>query len=132
MSVVITFGTFDLLHIGHVSIINNAAQLGDTLVVGISSDEFTVQKKHKFPVYSQEERMLIVRSLKNVTTVFLEESMDLKAEYIRKYNADILVMGSDWAGKFDYLAGECGIQVIYLPRTQNISTTEIIGRIRAT
>jgi glycerol-3-phosphate cytidylyltransferase len=125
MKTIITFGTFDLLHIGHVKILERAKQLGDKLIVGVSSDEFNFLKKNHYPVYNETERMEIIKSIKYVDYVFLEESFELKKKYIVDYKADILVMGSDWNGKFDDL----GIDVCIFDRTDNISTTETINKI---
>ncbi|WP_206483715.1 adenylyltransferase/cytidyltransferase family protein [Thalassotalea sp. G2M2-11] len=121
---IITFGTFDVFHAGHVNILERAKLHGSHLIVGVSSDELNMSKKQRYPIYSQEDRLHIIRSLRCVDEVFIEESLELKAEYIKYYNADILVMGDDWAGKFDHLSNIC--QVIYLPRTPSVSTTEII------
>ena len=124
MKRIITFGTFDVFHVGHVNILERAAALGNHLIVGISSDQLNFSKKQRYPIYSQQDRTKIISSLKYVNEVFLEESLELKLEYIRKYKADILVMGDDWEGKFDWVKTDC--DVIYLPRTPSISTTEII------
>ncbi len=121
---VITFGTYDIFHVGHVNIIERAKLHGDHLIVGVSSDELNVSKKGRPPVYSEDDRQHIIRSMRCVDEVFLEESLELKAEYIKYYNVDILIMGDDWQGKFDHLKDIC--QVIYLPRTPSVSTTEII------
>ncbi len=121
---VITFGTYDIFHVGHVNIIERAKLHGDHLIVGVSSDKLNISKKGRPPIYSEEDRQHIIRSMRCVDDVFLEESLELKADYIKYYNADILVMGDDWQGKFDHLKDIC--QVIYLPRTPSVSTTEII------
>ena len=121
---VITFGTYDIFHVGHVNIIERARLHGDHLIVGVSSDKLNLAKKGRPPIYSEVDRQHIIRSLRCVDDVFLEESLELKADYIQYYNADILVMGDDWQGKFDYLQELC--QVVYLPRTPSVSTTEII------
>ena len=121
---VITFGTFDVLHMGHVNILKRAKKEGDTLIVGISSDELNFSKKQRNPVYSYKHRKKLIKSIKYVDKVFKEQSLDLKAEYIIKYKADVLVMGDDWQDKFDHLKELC--EVIYLPRTPSVSTTEII------
>ena len=121
---IITFGTFDVFHVGHVNILERAKLHGDHLIVGVSSDKLNVSKKGRPPIYSEYDRQHIIRSMRCVDDVFLEESLELKADYIKYYNADILIMGDDWQGKFDYLNDIC--QVIYLPRTPSISTTEII------
>tara|TARA_B100002019_G_scaffold285560_1_gene294701 strand:+ start:606 stop:992 length:387 start_codon:yes stop_codon:yes gene_type:complete len=124
--IVITFGTFDLCHVGHIRVLKRAAALGDKLVVGISSDNLNIKKKDRSPIYSEKERMEIISSLGFVDEVFLEESLELKEEYIKNYNADILVMGDDWEGKFDNMPCE----VIYLQRTPSISTTALIEKIK--
>lgn len=128
-STIITFGTFDLFHIGHLNVLKRAKQLGHKLIVGVSSDKFNYSKKLKFPIVPETERMEILRSLKIVDEVFLEESMDLKKDYVLGYKADCLVMGDDWLGKFDDLKNVC--DVVYLSRTENISTTERILAIRS-
>lgn len=124
----ITFGTFDLLHVGHVRILQRAAALADELVVGVSSDDFSKSKKGKVPVYPEGERMEIIKALRCVDEVFLEESFEEKPNYIRRWHADCLVMGDDWAGKFDGLVAGC--ETLYLPRTEAISTTGIETHIR--
>lgn len=124
----ITFGTFDVFHYGHIRILQRAKELGIYLIVGVSSDKLNFQKKQRMPVYSENERMEIIKSLKCVDEVFLEESLELKREYILKYKADILVMGDDWEGKFDEFKDIC--QVHYLKRTPSISTTSIIEVIK--
>ena len=98
MKTVVTFGTFDLFHVGHIRLLNRARELGDRLVVGVSSDNLNYAKKSKFPEFSQDQRLEIMGMIKGVDEVFLEESLELKAEYLVKYNADILVMGDDWQG----------------------------------
>lgn len=125
---VITFGTFDLFHIGHLRILQRAQTYGDKLVVGVSSDEFNYRKKQKCPIFSEKERMSIVNNIKGVDTVFLEEDMELKRQYILDNKADILVMGDDWKGRFDHLNDIC--KVVYLPRTPEISTTDLFAKIR--
>ena len=125
---VITFGTFDVFHIGHVNILERAKELGDCLIVGVSTDALTFKKKQRFPVYNEQSRASIVNAIHCVDEVFFEESLELKREYIKKYNADILVMGDDWEGKFDEFKDIC--EVVYLPRTKDISTTEIIKTVR--
>jgi glycerol-3-phosphate cytidylyltransferase len=121
---IITFGTFDVFHVGHVNILERAKLHGSHLIVGVSSDELNMSKKQRYPIYSQDDRIHIIRSLSCVNEVFVEESLELKAEYIKYYNADVLVMGDDWQGKFDHLKDICN--VVYLPRTPSVSTTEII------
>lgn len=124
---VITFGTFDVFHVGHVRVLQRAAALGDRLVVGVSADALNVAKKGRPPVFDQDERMEIISSLKVVDEVFLEESLELKRDYILTYGADVLVMGDDWAGKFDWVSDVC--EVVYLPRTPSVSTTGLIEHI---
>ena len=124
---VITFGTFDVLHVGHIRVLNRAAALGDRLVVGVSSDALNFSKKGRNPVFTQDERLEIVANVKAVDTVFVEESLELKREYVVEHGADVLVMGDDWAGKFDFLSDVC--RVVYLPRTPSVSTTAIIEHI---
>ena len=124
---VITFGTFDVLHVGHVRVLNRSAALGDRLVVGVSSDALNFSKKGRNPVFDQNERLEIVSNLKVVDAVFVEESLEQKREYVLEHQADILVMGDDWTGKFDFLSDIC--EVVYLPRTPSVSTTAIIEHI---
>lgn len=124
---VITFGTFDVFHVGHLRVIERAAALGDRLVVGVSADALNLRKKGREPVFGEKERMAIVAALKPVSEVFLEESLELKRDYIQQYAADVLVMGDDWLGRFDDLADAC--EVVYLPRTPAISTTALIEKI---
>ena len=120
---VITFGTYDLFHIGHLRIIQRALEQGDRLIVGVSSDELNYSKKGKLPVYSYHERSTIVGAIRYVDKVFKEDSLALKRQYILDHKADVLVMGDDWAGRFDEFKDIC--EVIYLPRTPEISTTSV-------
>lgn len=121
---VITFGTFDIVHYGHIRILQRAKEMGTSLIVGVSSDALNEEKKGRKPVYSEFERMQIIKSLRCVDDVFLEESLEKKREYIIKYEADILVMGNDWEGRFDEFQDIC--KVHYFERTPSISTTSII------
>ncbi|KII81200.1 adenylyltransferase/cytidyltransferase family protein [Vibrio renipiscarius] len=121
---IITFGTFDVFHIGHVNILERCASLGDTLIVGVSSDQLNFSKKNRNPIYDQESRVKIIQSLKFVDEVFVEHSLEKKREYIEFFKADVLAMGDDWKGKFDEFNDIC--EVVYFPRTPSISTTEII------
>lgn len=125
--IIITFGTFDLLHIGHIKILERAKSLGDKLIVGISTDKFSFEKKGRLPIYNQNERKKILESLKFVDEVFFEESFEKKRKYIIQHKADIFVMGNDWEGRFDEFNDVC--QVKYFDRTPSISTTEIIEKI---
>lgn len=128
MTRVITFGTYDVFHIGHLRLLERARALGDQLIVGVSTDALNLSKKGRQPVYPEHERTRIVAALKVVDEVFLEESLDLKRDYILAHRADVLVMGDDWRGRFDEFADLC--RVVYLERTPAISTTATIERIR--
>lgn len=125
---VITFGTFDVFHVGHLSILERARALGSRLIVGISSDEFSRKKKGRPPVFSEHERSRIIKALKCVDDVFLEHSLEDKRCYMLEHRADILVMGNDWEGRFDEFMDIC--EVVYLSRTPSVSTTAIIEQIR--
>lgn len=130
---IITFGTFDLLHIGHINILERSKNFDNNsekneLIVGISSDKFSFKKKKKYPVYNEEQRKKILESLKFVNKVFIEESFEKKRQYILENKADVFIMGDDWEGKFDEFKDIC--QVFYLPRTPSISTTEIVEIIK--
>lgn len=122
MKTVITYGTFDLLHVGHIHLLERLAALGDRLIVGVSTDEFN-QTKGKRSLYSYEERSKIVSSLRCVDEVLAECDWQQKARDIVQHNVDIFGIGSDWQGKFDDLKSNC--EVIYLSRTPNISTTDL-------
>ena len=124
---VITFGTYDLFHIGHLRLLQRARSLGDHLIVGISTDRMNHDKKQRYPVFDQASRRDIVGALGCVSETFFEESLALKGEYIRHYKADLLVMGDDWAGRFDEFRALCDVQ--YLARTEGISTTFLIDGI---
>jgi glycerol-3-phosphate cytidylyltransferase len=121
MTTVATFGTFDLFHIGHLRILERAAQLGDRLVVGISTDELNFAKKQKYPIVPQDERRALVAALRCVDDTFWEHSLDEKRDYLTAHKADVLVMGHDWEGRFDEFRDV--VRVVYLPRTETISTT---------
>lgn len=126
---VITFGTFDVFHVGHLRILQAARELGDELYVGVSTDALNLSKKGRHPVYDQSQRSEIVAALSCVDHVFWEESLEKKGQYIRQYAAGILVMGNDWEGRFDEFREIC--RVVYLSRTPSISTTELIEKIRS-
>lgn len=128
MTRAITFGTFDVFHVGHLRILERAAALGQSLVVGVSTDALNFAKKGRQPIYPQDHRLEIVRALRCVSSVFFEESLEAKRDYIIAHRADLLVMGEDWAGKFDGLADLC--RVVYLPRTPSVSTSAVIEQIR--
>lgn len=120
--VILTYGTFDLFHIGHLHILKRLREMGDELIVGVSTDEFNA-KKNKKSFIRFEDRIEITRGIKYVTHAIPEESWDQKFEDIRKYNVSIFAMGDDWTGKFDHLREYC--EVKYLPRTDGISSTDI-------
>ena len=123
MKRVITYGTFDLLHYGHINILRRAKALGDYLVVVLSTDEFNWEQKQKKCYFSYEERKSILEAIRYVDLVIPENSWDQKIEDVQKYQIDTFVMGDDWKGKFDFLQDYC--EVVYLPRTPEISTTQI-------
>ena len=120
--IVLTYGTFDMFHIGHLNLLNRLKNLGSKLIVAVSTDEFNSIKGKK-TLIPFEQRALIVQNIKCVDMVISEENWEQKIDDIKKYNVDIFAMGEDWEGKFDFLKDYC--EVIYLPRTQNISTTEL-------
>ncbi|WP_100333180.1 glycerol-3-phosphate cytidylyltransferase [Bacillus alkalisoli] len=122
MKKVITYGTFDLLHWGHINLLSRSKELGDHLTVALSTDEFN-SIKNKKAFHSYENRKLILESIRFVDNVIPESNWDQKIEDVLNYNIDVFVMGDDWKGKFNYLEDYC--QVIYLPRTASISTTKI-------
>ncbi|MFO7889589.1 MAG: glycerol-3-phosphate cytidylyltransferase [bacterium] len=124
MKKVLTYGTFDLFHYGHLKILQRAKELGDHLTVAVSSDEFNSIKGKKC-VYPYQHRAAIVQSIKYVDKVIPENCWEQKIDDIKKHRIDIFVMGNDWEGKFDFLKDYC--QVVYLKRTKNISTTQIKG-----
>jgi glycerol-3-phosphate cytidylyltransferase len=123
MKRVITYGTFDLLHYGHINLLRRAKALGDYLIVAISTDDFNWNEKHKKCYFSFEERKALVEAIRYVDLVIPENTWDQKTKDIEEYHADIFVMGDDWEGKFDYLQEQA--EVVYLPRTPEISTTQI-------
>jgi glycerol-3-phosphate cytidylyltransferase len=123
MKRVITYGTFDLLHYGHINLLRRAKALGDYLIVGLSTDEFNSRMKHKYCYFSYDQRKELLESIRYVDLVIPEESWEQKPQDIALYHADVFVMGDDWKGKFDFLKDQC--EVVYLPRTQEISTTKI-------
>ncbi|MBR4604779.1 MAG: glycerol-3-phosphate cytidylyltransferase [Lachnospiraceae bacterium] len=127
MKRVITYGTFDLLHYGHINLLKRAKELGDYLVVAISTDEFNKNMKNKICVQTYEERKTILESLRYVDLVIPENNWEQKVEDIRLYKIDIFCMGSDWEGKFDFLKNLC--EVVYLKRTEGISTTQRKGQV---
>lgn len=123
MKKVITYGTFDLFHIGHLNLLKRAKELGDYLIVAVSTDQFNWEEKQKICQIKDTERMAIVESIKYVDEVIPETCWEQKIQDVKKYDIDIFVMGDDWKGKFDFLKEYC--EVVYLPRTEGISTTQI-------
>ena len=126
MKKIITYGTFDLLHTGHINLLRRARELGDYLIVAVSSDT-NKKKKHKDSVYSLEERMEILKAIKYVDEVIVEESWEQKEKDILNHGVSMFVIGDDWVNYFDELRVHC--DVVYLPRTPNISTTDIRKKI---
>ena len=120
---VITYGTFDLLHYGHISLLRRAKEQGDYLVVALSTDNFNNNLKHKKCYFGYEERKKMLEAIRYVDLVIPEENWEQKMTDVDKYDIDVFVMGDDWKGKFDFLKEKC--EVIYLPRTPEISTTKI-------
>ena len=123
MRKVITYGTFDLLHAGHINLLRRAKELGDYLIVVVSTDEFNWNEKRKKCYFSYEERKKLVEAVRYVDLVIPEEIWDQKISDVKEYHVDTFVMGDDWKGKFDFLKDYC--EVVYLPRTEGISTTKI-------
>lgn len=123
MKKVITYGTFDLLHYGHVNLLQRAKELGDYLIVAVSTDEFNWNKKQKKCYFSYEERKRLVESIRYVDLVIPEEDWEQKVQDVKEFKVDTFVIGDDWEGKFDFLKEYC--DVVYLPRTPEISTTQI-------
>ena len=124
MKRVITYGTFDLLHYGHINLLKRAKKLGDYLIVALSTDEFNLKEKGKKCYFSYKKRKALLEAIRYVDLVIPEESWDQKRTDIHEYHVDTLVMGGDWEGKFDFLREE-GCDVVYLERTPEISTTQI-------
>jgi len=127
-NVVITYGTFDVLHYGHINLLKRAKSLGCYLVVGLSTDEFN-ERKGKKAFYTFNERKQLLESIKYVDEVIEEKCWEQKITDLQKYHVDIFVMGNDWEGKFDFLSEYC--KVTYLPRTQGISSTMIRESLQA-
>lgn len=121
MHIVITYGTYDLLHIGHIMMLKRCKSLGDRLIVGLSTDEFNLKMKNKICVQTYQERKEILEALRYVDQVIPEENWEQKVQDVQNYAVDVFAIGDDWAAKFDFLKPYC--KVIYLPRTEGISTT---------
>lgn len=123
MKRVITYGTFDLLHYGHINLLKHAKKFGDYLIVALSTDEFNFKEKNKSCYFDYKQRKSLVEAIRYVDLVIPETCWEQKTKDIILYKADVFVIGDDWKGKFDHLKEIC--EVIYLPRTPEISTTEI-------
>ena len=123
MRKVITYGTFDLLHYGHIQLLRRAKERGDYLIVALSTDEFNWKSKHKKCYFSYEQRKMLLESIRYVDLVIPEENWEQKISDVKEFKVDTFVMGNDWEGKFDFLKDYC--EVVYLPRTPEISTTQI-------
>jgi glycerol-3-phosphate cytidylyltransferase len=129
MKRVLTYGTFDLLHYGHINLLRRAKELGDYLVVGLSTDDFNKQKG-KTSYFPYEKRKMLIESIRYVDLVIPEAEWDQKRDDVHKYQIDVFVLGDDWKGQFDFLAEE-GVEVIYLERTPEISTSQIKNELKA-
>ena len=127
MKKILTYGTYDLLHRGHINLLKRAKAMGDYLIVGLSTDEFNVLKK-KRAFYSYEERKMVLEAIRYVDLVIPESNWEQKAYDIAEHGIDMFVMGDDWSEKFDDLKSLC--EVIYLPRTFGISTTQTKANLR--
>ena len=123
MKKIITYGTFDLLHYGHINLLKKAKALGDYLIVVLSTDEFNWNMKQKKSYFNYEKRKALLEAIRYVDLVIPENTWEQKISDIKEFKIDVFVMGDDWKGKFDYLSKDC--EVVYLPRTQEISTTKI-------
>lgn len=124
MKRVITYGTFDLLHYGHINLLRRAKQYGDYLIVALSTDDFNWNQKRKKCYFSFDKRKALLEAIRYVDLVIPEESWGQKVTDMREYHIDTFVMGDDWKGEFDFLKDE-GVDVVYLPRTPEVSTTQI-------
>ncbi len=122
MKRILTYGTFDLLHYGHIFLLKRARSFGDYLIVALSTDEFNAVKNKK-SYFSFDERKTVLESIRYVDLIIPEESWEQKLYDVKYYNVDTFVIGDDWSGKFDFLKPHC--EVVYLPRTPEISTTVI-------
>lgn len=123
MRKVITYGTFDLLHYGHINLLQRAKSLGDYLIVALSTDEFNSREKKKATYFTYQERKRLLEAVRYVDLVIPEKNWEQKVSDVREYRADVFVIGDDWKGKFDFLKEYC--EVVYLERTPEISTTKI-------
>lgn len=128
MKRIITYGTFDLLHYGHINLLKRARELGDYLIVGLSTDEFNSIDKGKRTYFTFEKRKQLLEAIRYVDLVIPERNWEQKVSDVKMYHADVFVMGDDWRGKFDFLSEYC--EVVYLTRTPEISTTKIKNEIQ--
>ena len=124
MKTVITYGTFDLLHYGHINLLRRAKELGDYLIVALSTDVFNWSEKKKKSYFTYEQRKQLLEAIRYVDEIVPEESWEQKRSDVHKYSIDVFTIGDDWAGEFDFLKEE-GVEVVYLARTPEISTTQI-------
>lgn len=125
MKRVITYGTFDLLHYGHINLLQQAKQYGDYLIVALSTDEFNEVEKNKLSFFSYKKRKKLLEAIRYVDLVIPEKNWSQKSEDIEQYHINTFVIGDDWQGEFDYLIEKSGVEVIYIPRTPEVSTTKI-------
>ena len=125
MKQVITYGTFDLLHYGHINLLKRAKAMGDYLIVALSTDDFNEVEKGKKTYFTFEERRQLLEAIRYVDLVIPEESWDQKLTDVPLYQIDYFVMGDDWQGKFDFVGEKTEAEVVYLPRTPEISTSQI-------
>ncbi|MCH8492467.1 MAG: glycerol-3-phosphate cytidylyltransferase [Idiomarina sp.] len=128
MKRIITYGTFDLLHYGHINLLRRAKQQGDYLIVALSTDEFNLRSKNKVCYFEYEKRKALLEAIRYVDLVIPEENWEQKSEDVVRYHVDTFAIGDDWQGQFDFLKEFC--DVVYLPRTPEISTTQIKTELR--
>lgn len=128
MKKVITYGTFDLLHYGHINLLRRAKELGDYLIVALSTDEFNWDEKGKKNFFTYDQRKKLLEAIRYVDLVIPENSWDQKISDVKEFKVDTFVIGDDWTGKFDFLKDYC--EVVYLPRTPEISTTQIKNELK--
>ena len=128
MKRVLTYGTFDLLHYGHINLLRRAKANGDYLIVALSTDEFNLKSKNKKCYFPYEQRKMLLESIRYVDLVIPENNWEQKESDVKEYHINTFVMGDDWVGKFDFLENLC--EVVYLPRTEEISTTQIKNELK--
>lgn len=126
---VITYGTFDLLHYGHINLLKRAKALGDYLIVALSTDEFNLKMKNKFCYFNYEQRESLLQAIRYVDLVIPEKTWEQKKTDVKEFKVDVFCIGDDWKGKFDFLKDE-GVEVVYLSRTPEVSTTQIKADIK--